>query len=62
MCLLMKISWFFQFMFQIKVLKPQWAYCCLKNDNNSHYVFIKGFERFMFHTKKVKTEKICGSC
>ena len=27
MCLVMKISWFFQFMFQIKNLKTQWI-CC----------------------------------
>ena len=27
MCLVMKISWFFQFMFQIKNLKTQWIYC-----------------------------------
>ena len=26
-CLVMKMSWFFQFMFQIKNLKTQWIYC-----------------------------------
>ena len=30
MCFFMKISWFFQFIFQIKILKTQWIYCCLK--------------------------------
>ena len=30
MCLPIKMSWFFQFMLQIKILKAQWIYCCLK--------------------------------
>ena len=34
----------------------------LKNDNNSHYVFIKDFDRFMFHITKNKNKKICRSC
>ena len=27
MCLVMKMGWFFQFMFQIKNLKIQWIFC-----------------------------------
>ena len=28
----------------------------LKNDNNSHYVYIKDFDRFMFHKTKIETK------
>ena len=28
----------------------------LINDDESHYVYIKDFDRFMFHTKKIKTK------
>ena len=35
----------------------------LKNDNNSHYVYIKDFDRVMFHKTKNKNKKwFCGSC
>ena len=35
----------------------------LKNDNNSHYVYIKDFDRFMFHKTKSKNKKwFCRSC
>ena len=35
----------------------------LKNDNNSHYVYIKDFDRFMFHKTKNKNKKwFCRSC
>ena len=35
----------------------------LKNDNNSHYVYIKYFDRFMFHKTKNKNKKyFCRSC
>ena len=35
----------------------------LKNDNNSHYVYIKYFDRFMFHKTKNKNKKyLCRSC
>ena len=29
----------------------------LKNDNSSHYVYIKDFDRFMFHKTKNKNKK-----
>ena len=28
----------------------------LIDDDKSHYVYIKHFNRFMFHTKKIKTK------
>ena len=33
------------------------------DDDKSHYVYIKGFERFMFHKAKNKNKKwFCRSC
>ena len=35
----------------------------LINNNNSHYVYIKGFNKFMFHKTKNKNKKwFCNSC
>ena len=35
----------------------------LINNNKSHYVYIKDFDRFMFHTQKNKNKKwFCKSC
>ena len=35
----------------------------LINDDKSHYVYIKDFDRFMFHKTKSKNKKhICKSC
>ena len=35
----------------------------LINDYKSHYVYIKGFDRFMFHKTKNKNKKwFCRSC
>ena len=55
----MKISWFFQFKFQIKNLD----FLFLNDDDKSHYVYIKDFDRFMFHKTKNKNKKwFCKSC
>ena len=52
----MRISWFFQFMFPMNLL-------LLIKDNKSHYVYIKDFNRFMFHKTKTKNKKwFCKSC
>ena len=60
MCLVMKMSGFFKFMFQIKNLKIQWL---LIDNDKSHYVYIKDFDRFMFHKTKNKNKKwFCKSC
>ena len=62
MCLLMNISCFFQFIFRIKILDSM-NLLLLKNDNNSHYVYIKDFDRFMFQKTKNKNKKwFCRSC
>ena len=56
MYLAMRISWFFQFMFPMNLL-------LLIKDNKSHYVYIKDFNRFMFHKTKTKNKKwFCKSC
>ena len=58
----MKMSWFFQFMFQKKI-KDSMALLLLNDDNKSHYVYIKDFDRFMFHKTKNKNKKwFCKSC
>ena len=49
MYLAMRISWFFQFMFPMNLL-------LLIKDNKSHYVYIKDFNRFMFHKTKNKNK------
>ena len=56
MYLAMRISWFFQFMFPMNLL-------LLIKDNKSHYVYIKDFNRLMFHKTKTKNKKwFCKSC
>ena len=63
MYLIMKIDQFFQFMFQIKNLKTRKDLLLLIDDNKSHYVYIKDFDRFMFHKTKNKNKKwFCRSC
>ena len=56
MCLVMKMSSFFQFMFLIKNLKTI-DLLFLINDDQSHYVYIKDFNTFMFHKTKNKNRK-----
>ena len=63
MHLVMKINWSFQVIFQIKNLKIQWINIIIINNNKSHYVYIKDFDRFMFHKTKNKNKKwFCKSC
>ena len=56
MCLVMKMGWFFQLMFQIKILNLIDLLLSIDNDE-SHYVYIKDFYRFMFHKTKNKNKK-----
>ena len=42
MFLVMKMDWFYQF--------------TIHGDDKSHYVYIKDFDRFMFHKTKIKTK------
>ena len=55
------MSWFLQFIFQIKNLKTQWICFLLIDNDESHHVYIKDFNRFIFH--KTKNKKwFCRSC
>ena len=62
-CFIMKTNWLFQFTFQIKNLKTRWILLLLIDGDKSHYVYIKDFDRFMFHRTKNKNKKyFCKSC
>ena len=62
MCLVMKMSWFFQFTFQIK-FEDAMDLLLLFDDDKSHYVYIKNFKRFIFLKTKNKNKKyFCKSC
>ena len=59
----MKINWSFQFIYLIKKLKDTIDLLLLINDYQSHYVYIKDFNTFMFHKIKNKNKKwFCKSC
>ena len=63
MCLVMKMSCFFQFMFLKQIFKDTIDLLLLINDDQSHYVYIKDFNTFMFHKTKNKNKKwFCRSC
>ena len=51
----MKVGWFSKFMLPIKNLKTQ--------NDKSHYVYMKDFDRFVSHKTKNKNKKwFCKSC
>ena len=63
MYLVMKINWFFQFISQIKKFEHSMDLLLLINNDKSHYVYMKNFNRFMFHKTKNKNKKwFCKSC
>ena len=50
-------------MFQIKKFQDSMHLLLLIEDDKSHYVYIKDFDRFMFHKTKNKNKKwFCRSC
>ena len=49
----MKMRWFFQFMFD-KNVEDSMDLLLLINDDQSHYMYIKDFNTFMFHKTKIK--------
>ena len=56
MFLVMKMIWFFQFKSSTDLL-------LLINDGQSHYVYIKYFNTFMFHKTNNENKKwFCKSC
>ena len=52
----MKMVWFFQFIFRIKNLNSI-DLLLLTDDDKLHYVYIKDFDRFVFHKTKNKNKK-----
>ena len=61
MCLVMKMSWFFQVSDQ--KFENSVDLLLLIDDDKSHYVYIKDFNTFMFHKTKNKNKKwFCKSC
>ena len=59
----MKTSCLFQSTIQIKNLKIRFDLLLVIDENKSHYVYIKVFDRFMFHKTKNKNKKyFCKSC
>ena len=59
----MKTSCLFQSTIQIKNLKIRFDLLLVIDENKSHYVYIKDFDRFMFHKTKNKNKKyFCKSC
>ena len=56
-CFVIKTNWLFQFTFQIINLK------IVIYENKSHYVYIKDFNRYMFHKTKIKKKRyFCKKC
>ena len=53
----MKMGWFLQFTFQIKKFEDSIDLSLLIDDDKPHYVYIKYFNRFMFHRTKSKNKK-----
>ena len=59
----MRINWLFQFRFQINSGQNSMDLMLVIEENKSHYVYIKDFDRFMFHKINNKKKKLfCKSC
>ena len=54
MCFVMKVNWLFQYTIEMKSLMDL---LLVIDENQSHCVYIKGFDRFMFHKTKNKNKK-----
>ena len=62
MYFIMKISWLFQSIFQIKTLKTQWI-CCLQLMKTSHIMCLsKILTDLCFKKQIIKIKNICKSC
>ena len=59
----MKMGWFFPIYISDQNFEDSIDLLLLIDDNKSHYVYMKDFDRFMFHKTKNKNEKwFCKSC
>ena len=62
MCFVMEIIWYIVLIYQIKNLKTM-DLLIRTAENKSHYVYIKGFNRFMCNKTKNKNKKhFCKYC
>ena len=61
--LVMKVSWFFWFYVSDQKFEDSMDFLLSIDDDKSHYVYIKDFDRFMFHKTKNRNKKwLCKSC
>ena len=59
----MKISWFFPIYVSDQKFEDSIDLLFLIDNDKSHHVYIKDFDRFMFHKTKNKNKKwFCRSC
>ena len=62
-CLVMKMAWVFKIYISDQKFGDSMDLFHLIDDDKSHYVYIKNFDRFMFHKTKNKNKKLfCRSC
>ena len=57
-CLVMKMAWVFKIYISDQKLADSMDLLHLIDDDKSHYVYIKNFDRFMFHKTKNKNKKL----
>ena len=59
----MKMGWFFPIYVLYQKIEDSIVFLLLIHGDQSHYVYIKDFDRVMFHKTKNKNKKwFCGSC
>ena len=56
-CLVMKMSWFYPIFISKQKFESSMDILLLIKDDQSHYVYIKDFNTFMFHKTKNKNKK-----
>ena len=56
-CVVTKTNWLFQFTFHTKNFKNSMDLLLVIDENKSHYLYIKDFDRFMFHKTKNKNKQ-----
>ena len=55
-CFVMKTNWLFQFNISNQKFENSMDLLLVTDGNILHYVYIKDFDRFMFHKTKIKTK------
>ena len=63
MCFVTKIDWFFPIYISDQEFENSIDLLLVIDENKSHYVYVKDFDRFMFHKTRNKNKKyFCKSC